>query len=85
MLHQYDKNERNLLDEMSTKNKYVSELENKISVRASEHNQIVDDYEKELDNLRIEKTSYLKKLQELESELECKNFYYIKYYGPEKT
>jgi len=68
-LHQAEKNEKNYLDEISTKNSIIKELENKLHRNTSENQYIYGEYEKEIEILKDEKTNLLRKVSTLESEV----------------
>lgn len=68
-LHQAEKNEKNYLDEISTKNSIIKELENKLHRNTSENQYVYGEYEKEIEILKDEKTNLLRKVSTLESEV----------------
>lgn len=68
-LQQSERNEKNFLDEIATKNSIIKELENKLHRNTSENQYVYGEYEKEIEILKDEKANLLRKTSALESEL----------------
>lgn len=68
-IQQYDKNEKNLLEELSLKNSIVKELESKIHRSTSENQYVNGEYEKEIELLKEERLNLQRKVGALENEL----------------
>ena len=71
VLQQCEKNERNLHEEAAVKGSIVKELETKIHRNGSDHEYMCGEYEKEIELLKEERISLLRKVGVLENELEC--------------
>jgi len=72
VLQQCEKNEKNLLEEVSVKGSIVKELETKIHRNGSDHEYVSGEYEKEIELLKEERVNLLRKVGVLENELEFK-------------
>jgi len=68
-LQQSERNEKNFLDEIATKNSIIKELENKLHRNTSENQYVYGEYDKEIEILKDEKVNLLRKINALESEL----------------
>jgi len=68
-LQQSERNEKNFLDEIATKNSIIKELENKLHRNTSENQYVYGEYDKEIEILKDEKVNLLRKISALESEL----------------
>jgi hypothetical protein len=71
VIHQYEKNERKLLEDLHAQTNLAQELETRVMMKQEQSQQIVDDYDREVEELRAERVQLLRRISELESELKC--------------
>jgi len=75
VIQQSEKNEKSLLEEVAIKNSIVKELENKLHRNGSESQYVYAEYDKEIELLKEERATLMRRVGALENELECKKFF----------